>query len=104
VENAFGILKQTFCELLLKSELIVTFLPDVIVFCAILHNLLFAQSRKAVEQLLNVLRQEGLHGKVVDDDNLPQEGPDFEGEGLLALPGQDKHAALEVYLATTRHV
>jgi hypothetical protein len=62
VENAFGILKQTFCELLLKSELIVTFLPDVIVFCAILHNLLFAQSRKAVEQLLNVLRQEGLHG------------------------------------------
>ena len=31
VENAFGILKQTFCELLGKSKLLVTFLPDVII-------------------------------------------------------------------------
>jgi hypothetical protein len=104
VENAFGILKQTFRELLVKSELTVTFLPDVIVCCAILHNLLLAQTREAVEQLLNVLRQEGFHGQVLDDDNLPQEGLDYDGEGLLALPGQDKRVALGVYLATTRHV
>ena len=40
VENAFGLMKQTFRELLVKSKLIVTFLPDVIVCCAILHNIL----------------------------------------------------------------
>lgn len=40
VENAFGILKQTFRELLQKSDLSVTFLPDVIISCAILHNVL----------------------------------------------------------------
>jgi hypothetical protein len=94
MENAFGILKQTFRELLVKSELTVKFLPDVIVCCAILYNLLLAQTMEAVEQLLNVLRQEGLHGEVLDDDNLPQEGPDYDGEGLPALPRQDKRAAL----------
>ena len=104
MENVFGTVRQKFCELLLKSELTVTFLPDVIVCCAILHNLLLAQSRKAMEQLLNQLRQEGLHGKVVDDDNLPHEVPDFEGEGLPALHGQNERAALGVYLMTTRHV
>jgi hypothetical protein len=38
VENAFGILKQTFRELLVKSDLSITFLLDVISACAILHN------------------------------------------------------------------
>jgi len=63
VENAFGILKQTFRELLVKSELQVTFLPDVITCCAILHNVLLGQSHEEVERLLQVLRVEGL-----DDD------------------------------------
>ena len=40
VENAFGILKQTFRDLLTKSDLDVVFLPDVILCCAILHNML----------------------------------------------------------------
>lgn len=40
VENAFGMLKQSFRELFTKSDLHVTFLPDVIVYCAILHNML----------------------------------------------------------------
>lgn len=40
VENAFGILKQSFRELLGKSTLDVIFLPDVIVCCCILHNIL----------------------------------------------------------------
>ena len=44
VENAFGILKQTFCKLLTKSYLHVAFLPDVILACAILHNVLLGQS------------------------------------------------------------
>ena len=60
VENTFGILKQMFRELLGKSELLVTFLPDVIICCAILHNMLLLQSHEEVERLLQVLRTEGL--------------------------------------------
>ena len=40
VENAFGILKQSFCELLTKSHLDVAFLPNVITCCCILHNVM----------------------------------------------------------------
>jgi hypothetical protein len=55
VENAFGILKQTFRELLVKSELQVAFRPDVILYCVILHNVLLGQSHEEIEQLLEVL-------------------------------------------------
>lgn len=40
VENAFGILKNSFRELLDKSDLHITFILDVILCCAILHNVL----------------------------------------------------------------
>jgi len=60
IENAFGILKQTFKELLVKSDLYVAFLPDVILACAILHNMLLGQSHKQVKNLLHVLRSKGL--------------------------------------------
>jgi hypothetical protein len=59
VENAFGLFKQTFRELLNKSLLRVTFLLDVILCCAILHNVLLGQSHEDVEQLLEVLQLEG---------------------------------------------
>ena len=68
VENAFGILKQTFRELLTKSDLLVAFLPDVILVCAILHNVLLGQSHEDVENLLGVLRTEGLDGEVCNDN------------------------------------
>jgi hypothetical protein len=48
VENAFGILKQTFRELLVKSELQAAFLPNVITCCAILHNVFLGQSHEDV--------------------------------------------------------
>jgi hypothetical protein len=38
VENAFGILKQTWRELLLKSDQTVNFMPDLIAACCILHK------------------------------------------------------------------
>jgi hypothetical protein len=44
VENAFGILKQSFRELLHVTDLHVTFVPDVVVCCALLHNVLLGQS------------------------------------------------------------
>jgi hypothetical protein len=66
VENAFGLLKQTFRELLGKSSLRVTFLPDVILCYAILHNVLLRQSHENVEQFLEVLQLEGFEGEVLD--------------------------------------
>jgi hypothetical protein len=50
VENAFGILKQTFRELLVKSDLDIVFLRDIIICCTILHNILLRQSHEEVEQ------------------------------------------------------
>jgi hypothetical protein len=55
VENAFGILKQTFRELLVKSDLDVVFLSDVITCCAILHNVLLGQSHAEVDHFMEVL-------------------------------------------------
>ena len=60
VENTFGILKQSFRELGKKSELHVTFLPDVVVACCYLHNLLLGQETHEVERLLETLSIEGL--------------------------------------------
>ena len=58
VENAFAFLKQTYRELEYKSELHVTFLLDVVVYCAILHNILLKQSYSEVERLLEMLQLE----------------------------------------------
>lgn len=55
VENAFGILKQSFRELHSASDLHVTLLPDVVVCCCILHNLLLGQSAAEVDRLLAML-------------------------------------------------
>jgi hypothetical protein len=40
VENAFGILKNTFDELFIKIDLIVFFVPNVFITYYLLHNLL----------------------------------------------------------------
>lgn len=58
VENAFGLLKQTFRELHQKSDLHVAFFPDVVMCCAILHNILLKQSHDDIESLLLVLGEE----------------------------------------------
>ena len=55
VENAFSILQQSFIELLWISDLHVTFLPDVIVCCCLLHNILLGHNPKEVNRLLAML-------------------------------------------------
>jgi len=40
VKNAFSILKQSLRKFLVKSQMHITFLYDVIIYCAILHNVL----------------------------------------------------------------
>jgi hypothetical protein len=52
VENAFGILKQSFRELLDVIDLYVTFVPDAVVCCCLLHNLLLGQDPPAMARLL----------------------------------------------------
>jgi len=61
VENTFGILKHSFCELGKKFELHVTFLPNVVVACCYLHNLLLGQEMHEVECLLETLCIKGLN-------------------------------------------
>jgi hypothetical protein len=102
VKNAFGILKQTFRELLVKSELDVVFLPDVITCCAILHNILLGQSHNKVEQFMQVLWREGLEGDVTDDEAEPIEN---EGRGFEhgpAMAGNEVRHRLAVYIAAQR--
>lgn len=60
VENTFGILKQCFRKLDQKSDLHLAFLPDVILCCVILYNILLGQTPTKVEQLLQILGREGL--------------------------------------------
>lgn len=102
VENAFGILKQTFRELLQKSDLSVTFLPDVILACAILHNVLLGQSHEEVEELLQVLRVEGLEGEVFDDGPVHGDGVDANAENVADVLANQKRTELGVYLSTQR--
>jgi hypothetical protein len=85
----------------------VTFLPDVISTCAILHNVLLGQSHDEVERLLGVLWNEGLAGEVLDDE---ADGMDIVGEPpredipVEALRGADKRSELGVYLAMQRNI
>jgi hypothetical protein len=102
VENAFGILKQTFRELLMKSDLDVVFLPDVIICCAILHNVLLGQSPEEVEQFLQVLRREGLEGEVTDDELEPPGNNHGEPDNGPAVAGMELRTRLVVYLAARR--
>ena len=101
VENAFGILKQTFRELLTKLDLNVAFLPDVILACAILHNVLLGQSHEEVEIFLQVLQTKGLEGEVLDDET------GFEGQDMIRdLPAPvvatEKRTDLGLFLTMER--
>jgi hypothetical protein len=67
VENAFGILKQNFRELLDVTYLHVTFVPDIVVCCCLLHNVLLGQAPGEDARLSEILQRDGviLH---IDDD------------------------------------
>ena len=104
VENAFGILKQTFRELLTKSDLIVAFLPDVILACAILHNVLLGQSHNNVENLLQVLQTEGLDGEAIDDVPGFDDGGEGMPEMVAAERAAEKRNELGLYLSMQRQL
>ena len=54
VENAFRVLKQSFPELFDVTNLHVTFVPDVVVCCCLLHNVLLGQEPDEVAHLLEI--------------------------------------------------
>ena len=102
VENAFAFLKQTYRELGCKSDLHITFLPDVVVYCAILHNILLKQSHSEVERLLEVLRLEASTSG--EDPNkvgpvAPGEGPE---EHMDVEQAAEKRSQLGVLLTLRR--
>jgi hypothetical protein len=92
VENAFGILKETWRELLTKTKLNVVYLPNVITACAILHNILRRQGNEDLHAMATLVDNEGLDGdsdgaleaEVYDayDDSLPHRINCIQGEGL----------------------
>jgi len=52
VENSFGILKKSFKKLLLKSHLNILFLPNVVVCCCILYNMILDGKDQDIEILM----------------------------------------------------
>jgi len=101
VENAFGILKQSFRELQGVSELDIAFFPDVVVCCCILHNILLRQSHEDVEDFLRLLDSEGMQK---EDTPVFDAGPiaPFVNEDVPTTEGAEKRHQLGVYLTTRR--
>jgi hypothetical protein len=52
VENSFGISKKMFKELLLKTNLHIVFLLDVVVCCCMVHNLILDGKDEDIKSLL----------------------------------------------------
>jgi hypothetical protein len=55
VENAFGLLKKSWRELLHKPELHIILVPDVVNACCILYNLTVTKTTVAVEEAMERL-------------------------------------------------
>jgi hypothetical protein len=54
LESAFGIFKHSFHKFLDTTDLYVTFVPDVVVYCCLLHKLLLGQELNEVAHLIKV--------------------------------------------------
>jgi len=101
IQNAFGILKQTFRELLVTSNLHVAILPNVILACAILHNMLLGQQ---VKNLLHVLKSEGLAHEDDDDAAVGPQVADGPAKIAKVVGAIDKRSEIGVYLIIQRQM
>jgi hypothetical protein len=102
VENAFGILKQSFREFLDVTDLHVTFVPDIVVCCCLLHNVLLGQELEEVARLLEILQQDGMIPHVDDD---PAINPRHEAQPTIEFARVDmKRSELGVYLGRRRNL
>ncbi len=68
VENIFNILKKTFRKLMIKYNLNVLFLPDVVACCCILHNMSLNGKDANIDELMVQLKAKNLgenkHGEM----------------------------------------
>jgi hypothetical protein len=102
IKNAFGILKQSFRELLDITNLHVTFVPDVVVCCCLFHNVLLGQEPEEVARLLEILQRDGMIPHVNDD---PLVDPIQEGASAMDFVRVDmKRSELGVYLGRQRNL
>ena len=103
VENAFGILKATWRELLGKSELNVVYMPDVITACVILHNFLGKQANEDLEALGSMVDNGGPED---DDAYSDMEVNDLCDDEVLqnrtTNNGEDLRRSLACYLGSQR--
>jgi hypothetical protein len=60
VENHFGILKKTFCELMTKSNFDVHFFPNVVMCCYMLHNMILNGKNVDIYELMLQLEVENV--------------------------------------------
>ena len=95
IENAFGILKESFGELKFTSVMQVTILLDV-ECCCLLHNLLLGQFLKQVHNLLELLQREGMVAHVNDDANVEPSSVGHPNDDFKR--GEAKRCALGLYL------
>ena len=102
VEIAFGLLKQSFKELQTKSDIDVTFLLDVVICCAQLHNLLLDQSQQEVKRLLQVLGDEGGIQDVIVDNSGTGGRTDALPKRTSLAAAKEKRQDLGMYLAADR--
>jgi hypothetical protein len=102
IENAFGILKQSFRELLDVTDLHVTFVPDAVVCCCLLHNVLLGQDPANVACLLEILQRDGII-PLVDDDPIVDLAHEV-GPTLDFARADEKRTELGVYLGRRRNV
>ena len=107
VENAFGILKMTWRELLGKSELNVVYMPDVITACVILHNILRKQANEDLEALGAMVNNGGVEEADNDANSdtecynvCDDEGP----HSRVTNDGEDLRHRLASYLGSQRGV
>ncbi|KAG0574866.1 hypothetical protein KC19_VG298300 [Ceratodon purpureus] len=74
----------------------VTLLPDVVICCAIVHNLLLDQSSVDVDRLLAMLQREGMVPKL--DEHPRQERPAEDGPHPGEVCGEEKRTRLAAFL------
>jgi hypothetical protein len=78
----------------------VTFLPDLVVCCSLLHNVLLGQCLEDIARLLEILQREEALPEV---DNNPVQDPQYEATATVDFARADnKRQELSVYLGRRR--
>jgi len=102
VENAFALLKLTFRELHGKCNLDVCFVPDVVVCCAILHNILLKDSDEEIARLLEIIHMQNGRDEDTDEVNVEDDFSETEVEDVEPEEARAKRSDLGAFLSIQR--